>query len=58
MPIIENILTGRLYRLIEYRQFAEGPQVYLEELRTGEKTVAAPQNIAPYTGGKVVDFHV
>lgn len=48
--IIENTLTGRLYRLVRYEHLAEGPKVHIQELDTGKETVAAPQFIEPYKG--------
>jgi hypothetical protein len=56
MPIIENRLTGRLYRLVSYEHFAEGPKVHIQELQSGQKTTAAPQAIEVHRGN-VVDFH-
>lgn len=55
MPIIENTLTGRLYRLVRYEHLAEGPKVHIQELKTGEPTSVAPQFIQPYSGS-IVDF--
>lgn len=58
MPIIENRLTGRLCRFVEYERLPEGPRVWVEDLQTGIRTPYTEHAIAPYVEGKVVDFCV
>ncbi len=55
MPIIENKLTGRLCRFIEYEVMPWGRRVIMEELQSGCRSVATEQYVQPYAG-VVVDF--
>jgi hypothetical protein len=56
MPIIENRLTGRLCRFIEFEMFPGVKRVWMEDLLTGIKTVATERFVEPYRGAVIVDF--
>jgi hypothetical protein len=56
MPIIENRLTGRLCRFIEYEVMPGFRRVWMEDLQSGTKTVATERFVEPYRGAVIVDF--